>query len=268
LLAAAAGASAPAAGLAQEPARLTVFAAASLKDAFTDLAQVLARRQPAISVRFNFAGSQQLALQLQQGARADVFASADQRWMEAVRDSGLVAGTPRVFARNRLVVVTPAANPGRVDRLEDLARRGLKLVLAAEAVPVGKYSREALSRLAGAPGFGADYPARVLRNVVSQEENVKAVVAKVQLGEADAGIVYVSDVARPSRRAVRVLEIPDQYNVVATYRIAVLRTAGQKVGAGAFVALLVAPEGQALLARHGFLPAQAAATLPASGDSR
>jgi molybdate transport system substrate-binding protein len=267
VLVGAAGASPPTTGLAQEPARLTVFAAASLKDAFTDLAQALARRHPATTVRFNFAGSQQLALQLQQGARADVFASADQRWMEAVRDSGLVAGTPKVFARNRLVVITPAANPGRVDQLADLSRRGLKLVLAAEAVPVGKYSREALSRLGGAPELGPEYPARVLRNVVSQEENVKAVVAKVQLGEADAGIVYVSDVTPPTRRAVRVLEIPDQYNVVATYPITVLRTTEQKAGAEAFVALVLAPEGQALLARHGFLPVQAAATLPASADS-
>ena len=268
LLAAAAGAGRPTAGFGQEPTGLTVFVAASLKDAFGDIAQVLAQRDPPIVVRFNFAGSQQLALQLEQGARADVLASADQRWMEAVRDSGLVAGTPRVFARNRLVVITPAANPGRVDRLEDLSRRGLKLVLAAEAVPVGKYSREALSRLAGARGFGADYPVRVLRNVVSQEENVKAVVAKVQLGEADAGMAYVSDVTPAVRPAVRQIEIPDQYNVLATYPIAVLRAAAQPAAAHAFVAMLLSDEGQALLARHGLLPAETAAALPAKRGRR
>ncbi len=268
LLGAVAGAGGPTTVLAQQPTGITVFAAASLKDAFADIAQVLARRDPPISVRFNFAGSQQLALQLHQGARADVFASADQRWMQAVRDSGLIAGTPRVFARNRLVVITPAANPGRVDRLEDLSRRGLKLVLAAEAVPVGKYSREALSRLAGAPGFGPDYPARVLRNVVSQEENVKAVVAKVQLGEADAGIVYRSDVTPAVRRAVRQIEIPDQYNVLATYPVAVLRAAAQPAAAQAFVALVLSDEGQALLARYGLLPAETAAALPANCGSR
>jgi molybdate transport system substrate-binding protein len=243
--------------LAQQPADLTVFAAASLKDAFGAAAEAFARRQPPIAVRFNFAGSQQLALQLEQGAQADVFASADQRWMQVVRDSGLVAGTPSVFARNRLIAITPAANPGRVDRLQDLGRRGLKLVLAAEAVPAGKYSREALGRLAAAPGFGADYPARVLRNVVSQEENVKAIVSKVQLGEADAGIVYVSDVTPAVRRAVRAIEIPDQYNVVATYPIAVLRSAAHPEAAHAFLAFVRSPEGQTLLGRYGLMPAAA-----------
>ena len=261
LLAGTAASARPSTGIAQQPTQLTVFAAASLKDAFGEAAAVLARRSPPMLVRFNFAGSQQLALQLQQGAPADVFASADQRWMQAVRDSGLVAGAPTVFARNRLIVITPAANPGRVDRLEDLSKRGLKLVLAAEAVPVGKYSREVLDRLAGAPGFGADYPARVLHNVVSQEENVKAVVAKVQLGEADAGIVYVSDVTSSVRRAVHRLEIPDQYNIIATYPIAVLRGAAQPAAARAFVGFVTSAEGQALLERHGLLPAETSATL-------
>ena len=248
---------------AQQPAELTVFAAASLKDAFSEVAAVLARRNPPVAVRYNFAGSQQLVLQLQQGARADVFASADQRWMQTARDSGLVAGTPAIFARNRLLVITPAANPGRVDRLQDLTRRGLKLVLAADAVPAGKYARAALSQLTAAPGFGADYSSRVLRNVVSQEENVKAVVTKVQLGEADVGIVYVSDVTPAVRHAVHVIEIPDQYNVIATYPIAVLQGTGQPDAARAFVEFVLSAEGQAILARQGFLPAEAQAIAPA-----
>jgi molybdate transport system substrate-binding protein len=164
-------------GAQQKPADLTVFAAASLKDAFSEAADVLGKRNPPIAVRYSFAGSQQLVLQLEQGAAADVVASADQRWMQVAQDGGLVAGTPVIFARNRLLVITPASNPGRIDRLEDLGKRGLKLVLGAEAVPVGKYSREALDRLRGAPGFGTDYSKRVLRNLVSEEENVKAVVS-------------------------------------------------------------------------------------------
>jgi len=247
---------------AQQRAELTVFAAASLKDAFEDVATALARRTPPIAVRYNFAGSQQLVLQLQQGARADVFASADERWMQTARDGGLVAGTPAIFARNRLIVITPAANPGRVDRLQDLSRRGLKLVLAAEAVPAGKYTREALARLAAAPGFGSDYPSRVLRNVVSQEENVKGVVTKVQLGEADAGIVYVSDVTAAVRHAVRTIEIPEQYNAIATYPIAVLQGTRQPDAARAFVEFVLSAEGQAILARQGFLPAEAQAMAP------
>jgi molybdate transport system substrate-binding protein len=261
-LAAAAFAGATGSLRAQQRAELTVFAAASLKDAFGDVATALARRTPPIAVRYNFAGSQQLVLQLQQGARADVFASADQRWMQTARDGGLVAGTPAIFARNRLLVITPAANPGRVDRLQDLSRRGLKLVLAAEAVPAGKYAREALARLAAGPGFGSDYPNRVLRNVVSEEENVKAVVTKVQLGEADAGIVYVSDVTAAVRHAVRTIEIPEQYNAIATYPIAVLQGTEQPDAARAFVEFVLSAEGQAILGRQGFLPAEAQAIAP------
>jgi len=255
-------------GAQQKPADLTVFAAASLKDAFSEAADVLGKRNPPIAVRYSFAGSQQLVLQLEQGAAADVVASADQRWMQVAQDGGLVAGTPVVFARNRLLVITPASNPGRIDRLEDLGNRGLKLVLGAEAVPVGKYSREALDRLRGAPGFGTDYSKRVLRNLVSEEENVKAVVSKVQLGEADAGIVYVSDVTPPVRKAVRTIEIPDPYNVVAAYPIAVLRQSQQPAAARAFVEYITSAEGQAVLARHGLLPAEAAAKQPAAGAPR
>ncbi|HXS23764.1 MAG TPA: molybdate ABC transporter substrate-binding protein [Gemmatimonadales bacterium] len=255
-------------GAQQKPADLTVFAAASLKDAFSEAADVLGKRNPPIAVRYSFAGSQQLVLQLEQGAAADVVASADQRWMQVAQDGGLVAGTPVIFARNRLLVITPASNPGRIDRLEDLGKRGLKLVLGAEAVPVGKYSREALDRLRGAPGFGTDYSKRVLRNLVSEEENVKAVVSKVQLGEADAGIVYVSDVTPPVRKAVRTIEIPDPYNVVAAYPIAVLRQSQQPAAARAFVEYITSAEGQAVLARHGLLPAEAAAKQPAAGAPR
>ena len=255
-------------GAQQKPADLTVFAAASLKDAFSEAADVLGKRNPPIAVRYSFAGSQQLVLQLEQGAAADVVASADQRWMQVAQDGGLVAGTPVIFARNRLLVITPASNPGRIDRLEDLGKRGLKLVLGAEAVPVGKYSREALDRLRGAPGFGTDYSKRVLRNLVSEEENVKAVVSKVQLGEVDAGIVYVSDVTPPVRKAVRTIEIPDPYNVVAAYPIAVLRQSQQPAAARAFVEYITSAEGQAVLARHGLLPAEAAAKQPAAGAPR
>ena len=165
-------------------------------------AEASRRSHPGLTVRFNFAGSQQLALQIEQGAPADVFASADQRWMSYATEKGLVDGRRQVFARNRLVAIVPRTNPARIGSLQDLARRGIKLVLAAEAVPAGKYSREALQNLAGAPGFPPEYDRRVLANVVSQEENVKAVVAKVQLGEADAGLVYRSDVT-PAVAALR-----------------------------------------------------------------
>jgi len=232
---------------------LTIFAAASLTEAFADIGRRFEQENPGARIRFNYAGSQQLVLQIHQGARADVFASADERWMKAVTDSGLAAGPPAVFAHNRLVVVIPAANPGRIDRLQDLTRRGLKVVIAAGAVPVGRYTRQALDQLAGAPGFTADYPTRVLANVVSHEENVKAVATKVQLGEADAGIVYRSDVTPSVARVTRVLDIPDEYNVIATYPIAVLRQSADQELARRFVAFVLGANGQRALAARGFI---------------
>ncbi len=233
---------------------LTVFAAASLTDAFTALGLRFEQEHPGATVRFNFAGSQALATQLEQGAAADLFASADQRWMQYAQQRQLLGGPAQVFARNRLVVITPRANPGYIDRLQDLARPGLKLVLAAAQVPVGGYSREALRRLAAAPGFNADFGARVLGNLVSEEENVKGVVAKVQLGEADAGIVYATDVTRAIQSQLRVLEIPDRSNPIAEYPVAPTAH-GQAELAAAFMATLLSPAGQALLAGRGFLAA-------------
>jgi molybdate transport system substrate-binding protein len=234
---------------------VAVFAAASLTDAFTELGRRFEATHGGARVRFNFAGSQQLALQILQGARADVFASADGRWMTAVAERGLLLEDPVTFARNRLVVILPRSNPGSIRRLEDLARVGVKLVIAAEAVPVGRYTREALGRLGAASGFGPGYEVRVLRNVVSHEDNVKGVVAKVQLGEADAGVAYRSDVTGAAQRKLLTLEIPDSLNPVAAYPLAVLKGGEGEALARAFVALVLSREGQEVLARWGLLPA-------------
>lgn len=246
---------------AHEPQTLTVYAAASLTEAFRDLGKALEQRRPGLAVRFNFAGSQQLASQLEEGAPADVFASADQRSMDRAKDKGLVDSKYPVFARNRLVVIVPSANPAQIERLEDLRRMGTKVVMAAEAVPVGKYSRQALANLARAPGFPSDYDRRVLANVVSQEETVKNVVAKVQLGEADAGLVYRSDVTPPVARQVRVFDIPEQFNVIASYPIALLNSAKNASAGRQFIELLLSDDGQQVLRRHGFLPAAASASV-------
>ncbi len=232
---------------------LTVFAAASLTEAFRELGPLLGARRPGTSVRFNFAGSQQLAIQLEHGARADVFASADQRWMEYVQQRKLTDGAPRIFAHNRLVAIVPKANPGRIRKLEDLARRGIKLVVGADAVPVGKYTREVVQNLARQEGFPMGYAERVMANVVSNEENVKSVVAKVQLGEADAGVVYRSDITAQVARYLDVLEIPDQANVLASYPIAVIADAANADAARAFIDLVLGPEGRAVLAKHGLV---------------
>jgi molybdate transport system substrate-binding protein len=254
-LSAVAGHSSPALPRARTQATLTVFAAASLTDAFHELGRSLERARPGLTVQFNFAGSQQLALQLEQGAPADVFASADQRWMDYAAEKGLLTGERGIFARNRLVAIVPRTNPAHIDDLTDLARPGLKIVMAAAAVPIGRYSRQMLGRLAQAPNFPAEYERLVLANLVSEEENVKAVVAKVQLGEADAGIVYRSDVTSPVARRVRVFDINDPYNVVASYPIAALKGAKNAQAAAWFLDLVSSTAGQATLRRHGFMPA-------------
>lgn len=232
---------------------LTVFAAASLTEAFTELGDSLRAHDPGVVVQFNFAGSQLLALQLIEGAEADVFAAADARSMQAVADSGLV-DDPIPFARNRLVVILPATNPARIAALRDLARPGVKIVLAGDAVPAGRYARAVVANLGQSPGFPPAYEHRVLANVVSEEENVRAVVAKVRLGEADAGIVYASDVSAAAGAGVRTLVIPDSANVLATYPIAVLHRSTHQAAARAFVALVFSPAGQRVLARHELLP--------------
>ena len=238
------------------PIALRVFAAASLSGAFGELGQLLERQRPGLAVRFNFAGSQQLAAQIEQGATADVFASADERWMKYAGERGLLAGEPVVFARNRLVVIVPRTNPARIGRLQDLARGGVKLVIGADAVPVGRYGRIAIRNLARDSAFGNEFATRTLRNVVSEEENVKAVVAKVQLGEADAGIVYRSDVTAAVSRYLRVFEIPGSANVIASYPIALVRDSRSADAAAAFLALARSPEGQQVLERHGLMRAE------------
>lgn len=244
------------------PGSVTVFAAASLSESFREIGRVFEQHHPGTTVQFSFAGSQQLALQIEQGAPADVFASADQRWMDYVNDKGLVEGETRVFVRNRLVVIVPRTNPARIGRLEDLVRRGTKVVLAAEQVPVGKYSREVLKKLAASSSFPADYDRRVLANVVSQEENVKSVISKLQLGEADAGIVYRSDVTPAVARYVSDLEIPETSNIIAEYPIAVMKSARNAELARQFVDLVRSSEGQRVLQAHRFIPVTA--TEPAS----
>jgi len=236
---------------------LQVFAAASLSDAFTEIARTLERQHPGLTIRMNFAGSQQLASQIEQGASADVFASADQRWMDFVRERKLVSGEPVIFAKNRLVVIIPKTNPARLRRLQDLADNGVKLVIGADAVPVGRYSRTALRNLAREPGFGSDFATRTLRNVVSEEENVKSVVGKVQLGEADAGIVYRSDVTAAVARFLRVMEIPESANMVASYPIAMLEDSKSRDMAKAFVDLVLSADGQQMLERRGLISVSA-----------
>lgn len=237
---------------------VTVFAAASLQQSFEQLAKRFESQHPGTRVVLNLAGSQQLAAQLALGAEADVFASADERWMDDVKGKGLLAGDPAVFAHNTVVAIVPRTNPARITKLQDLAKRGVKLALALESVPVGRYSRESLALLAKMPGYAPDFATRVLANGVTEEENVKAVATKVQLAEVDGGFVYASDVTGSLARYVRVLELPLSARVQASYPIAIIKTSRHAALAQAFVDLVRSSEGQRVLVSHGLLPAETA----------
>jgi molybdate transport system substrate-binding protein len=238
LLLAACGDDEPAGGAAASPAEIRVFAAASLTAAFNELGPRFTAANGGTEVTFNFAGSQALATQIRQGAPADVFASADVPNMDKVGD---LVGDRRVFAGNRLAIVVEPGNPKDVKTLDDLANPDLKVVLAAPDVPAGKYAAQVLGR------------AGVTVEPVSQEDDVKSVVTKVSLGEADAGIVYVTDVTAGGDR-VEGVDIPTGQNVTASYPIATVTASEAQDEARAFVDLVRSAEGQQVLRRHGFLP--------------
>lgn len=234
-----------------ETQTLTVFAAASLTDAFTEIGKDFEALHPGVTASFNFGGSQNLRTQIEQGAPADLFASANAKEMDTLVSGNLVAANaPKIFLTNQLVVILPEANPAGIESLEDLAQPGLKLVLAAEEVPAGRYARQILGNLSDL--YGAHYRDNVLANVVSNEDNIRQAVTKVQLGEADASFVYVSDtVAMPDLQKI---EIPAEMNVIAEYPIAPLSSAKDPDLANAFIDFVLSPEGQAILQKWGFTP--------------
>lgn len=221
---------------------LKVSAAMSLKETFKAFEAGFEARHPEVDVVFNFAGSQVLAGQIAEGAPVDVFAAADEPQMQRAIASGRVEPA-ELFARNRLALITPATDPAKISGAADLARPGLRLVLAGPGVPVGAYARTALQQL------GVAAPA--LANLVSNEENVRGVVGKVSSGEADAGIVYVTDVTSAVADKLRVL--PLEVDVTPRYEVAVLKDSREPGLAREFVAELRGPTGQAVLTSHGFL---------------
>ena len=232
---------------------LTVFAASSLTDGFGALAKTFEEQNPGTEVRQSFESSSTLLTQIQQGAPADVFASAAQEEMDTAVDDGLVAGEPEVFVRNREVVMVPADNPANIKSLRDLARPGIKLVLAEEGVPAADYALEILDK-ANAE-YGSDFKQNVLSNVVSREADVRASVSRVALGDADATFGYASDYTPDVRDKVDVIPIPPDQNIIATYPIAALKDAKSPELAQKWVDLVVSDEGQRVLEKWGFEPA-------------
>jgi molybdate transport system substrate-binding protein len=228
---------------------LRVFAAASLTEAFGEIASAFEKVHPGDTVELNFAGSQILRTQIEQGARAEVFASADLEHAEALARSGLI-GPLAVFARNVVVVVVPG--DGRtVHGLGDLGRPGVKVMVAGSSVPLGRYTNAVIGRLGTSGLYGDGYADRVRANVVSEETNARAVLSKVVLGEADAGFVYRTD-AVTARDKVRTIDIPAGSNVVAEYALGVLRHARSAEKGRAFAAFVRGTEGQAVLRKYGF----------------
>jgi molybdate transport system substrate-binding protein len=219
---------------------VTVYAARSLTAAFIEIGDAFEAANPGVHVDFNFAGSSTLVNQIVQGAPADVFASADRPNMDKLVTAHLVDGTPTTFTRNALQIVVAKANPKGIAGLRDLARAGVTTVLCAESVPCGNYARQALGKAA------------VSLHPTSDESSVAGVIGRVQNGEADAGIVYVTDVK--ANDAVAGVVIPPAENVVAEYPHALLRAAPDPRAAQAFRAFVEAPAGQRILAKHGFLP--------------
>ncbi|MET0342742.1 MAG: molybdate ABC transporter substrate-binding protein [Polyangiales bacterium] len=242
-----AGCAKPEAPAAPAERQLTVFAAASLRDAFTELANGFRTAHAGAEVTFNFAGSQELRAQMEQGAPADVFASADTKHMDALAKTGRVEA-PKQFARNEPVLVVARESAATVQSLADLPKLE-RIVLGAAEVPIGRYAQQVLDRAEGA--LGTDFRARVEAKVVSRELNVRQVLSKVSLGEAQAGIVYRTD-ARSAKDRVKTVTIAPAYNVVAEYPIAAVKDAAHPVLARAWVDLVLSPEGQKALANAGF----------------
>lgn len=230
---------------AQGGADLTVSAASSLTDAFTEIGKVFETANPGTTVTFNFGPSDGLAGQIDQGAPVDVFASASPAWMDSVQDDGPGVTDLADFAQNRLAIIVPVDNPAGIENLDDLTEDHVQLVLAAEGVPAGDYAREMLQE--------AGISEAALANVVSNEEDVRAIITKLIAGDADAGIGYVTDVTPAVSDRVTLIPIPDEVNVFATYPIAVVNGTQEADLAEGFVDFVLA-DGQQTLAEYGFLP--------------
>lgn len=232
---------------------LTVFAASSLTDAFGELGKKFEKQNPGVEVQQSFTSSSTLLTQLQQGAPADVFASAAEEEMNAAVKDGLVAGKPKIFVKNREIIMVPKDNPADIQNFRDLSKPGIKLVLAENGVPAADYALEILGK-ANAE-YGKGFKQNVLSNVVSREADVRASVNRVALGDADATFGYASDYTPNIRDQVKVIRIPPDLNIIATYPIAALKDSKHLALARKWVKLVVSDKGQRVLEKWNFQPA-------------
>lgn len=235
---------------------LTVLGAASLTKALPEVGRLYTAAHHEVRFGFTFGGSDALAVDIEQGAPADLFAGASTKYAIQLAGEGLVE-TPTPFATNALVVIVPRSDPGGISTLHDLTRPGIKLVIGAEAVPVGSYTRAVLANLSRDPSYGAGFAGKVLMNVVSNEDSVTGVLTKVELGEADAGFVYVTD-AEGAGSSVRAVTLPQSAQAVAVYPVTPVKASRHLAQAEAFARFLLGTQAQAVLQRAGFGPPPAA----------
>ena len=231
---------------------LTIYAAASLKGALEAARPAYESSHAGVTLTISTDASSALETKIEQGAPADVFLSADSTNPMKLVDANLTVGPAVDFAGNKLTVIVPSADPAKITSPADLARPGVKVIGAGDAVPITKYANQAIANLAKEPGYPADFEAAYHKNVVSKEDNVTAVVAKLELGEGDAAIVYVTD-AKASTK-VATVDIPPSANVLATYAGVVVKASPNPTDAQAFLTWFSGTEGQAILDGFGFLP--------------
>jgi len=236
---------------------LQVFAAAVLTEAFTEIEQIFEQRHPGVDVKISFAATSILRLQVEQGARPPVFESADEKNIRTLEQGGYIIGKPSTLAYNKLTLIVPAPNAAKINSLGDLARPGVALVGCSPEVPIGAYTLQMLEKVEKSGNHGPDYAKLVKANFRSLEPNVKGIATKIMLGEADAGICYVSDINPEVAKRVKVIPIPDEQNVLAAHYIGLVKGAPNLDLGQEFVRLALSPEGQAVLARHGLIPVNA-----------
>ncbi|MFY9193846.1 MAG: molybdate ABC transporter substrate-binding protein [Methanoculleus sp.] len=239
-----------------ETTTLTVFTAASLTGAFTDIGKAFEAENEGVKVDFVFDGSQALRTQIEHGAVADIFVSANMKHMNALRDGGFMDDdTVTPFLENSLALVTPADNPAGITGLADLANPGVKLVIGTKDVPFGDYTRQMLDNMAADPEYGEDYRDAVMENVISEETAVTSVMPKLMLGEADVSIVYVSDISKDDRDKLKRFDIPSEYITERPiYPLGILAESPHKAEAESFIAFVRGPDGSATLTDYGFDP--------------
>ena len=234
---------------------IVVSAAASLQDSFIEAGRIFEQDHPGTRIAFNFASSNQLANQIEQGAPVDVFASADMSLLKRLAGSNIITENS-VMARNKLTVIVSKSASMKIEGLADIAKKGVRLIIAGSQVPAGRYARQFLQKADQAGSYGTDYSLRVLGNIVSEEPDLRMVAMKVAFGEGDAGIVYVSDIAGDVGNKVRAIAIEDKLNVMAEYGIAIVKSSTHPDAAKAFCSLLLSPKGQAIFTKNRLLPAQ------------